>query len=109
MPPIEKINPSLPKKAINGADSDGKNLMVPDTEKNLGEIELTVPIAIVDESEDKPTSKDTDAVIVTFLTDYSTDMGGSMMTYKEGDKATVARSRAEAWQKRGIVSMEGGK
>jgi len=33
-------------------------------------------------------------------------MGGIMTDYKEGDKATVARSRAEAWQKRGIVSME---
>jgi P4 family phage/plasmid primase-like protien len=107
--PIEKINPSLPKKAINGADSDGKNLMVPDTEKNLGEIELTVPIAIVDEREDKSTSKDTDMITVTFLTPYSTDMEGIMTDYKEGDKATVARSRAEAWQKRGIVSMEGGK
>jgi len=35
-------------------------------------------------------------------------VGGIMTDYKEGDKATVARSRAEAWQKRGIVSMEGG-
>ena len=56
-----------------------------------------------------PAKSDGDAVTVTFLTEYSTDMGGSMMNYKEGDKATVARSRAEAWQKRGIVSMEGGK
>ena len=66
------------------------------------------PIAIVDESEDKSTSKDTDMITVTFLTPYSTDMDGIMTDYKEGDKATVARSRADAWQKRGIVSMEGG-
>ena len=65
-------------------------------------------IAIDDKSEDKSISVYTDTVTVTFLTEYSTDMEGSMMNYKEGDKATVARSRAEAWQKRGIVSMEGG-
>ena len=55
-----------------------------------------------------PAKSDGDTVTVTFLTEYSTDMGGRMMNYKEGDQATVARSRAEAWQKRGIVSMEGG-
>lgn len=65
-------------------------------------------IAIDDKSEDKSISVYTDTVTVTFLTEYSTDMEGSMMNYKEGDQATVARSRAEAWQKRGIVSMEGG-
>ena len=65
-------------------------------------------IAIDDKSEDKSISVDTNVVTVTFLTEYSTDMEGSMVTYKEGDKATVVRSRAEAWQKRGIVSMEGG-
>ena len=65
-------------------------------------------IAIDDKSEDKSISNDTGMVTVTFLTEYSTDMEGSMMNYKEGDQATVARSRAEAWQKRGIVSMEGG-
>ena len=66
-------------------------------------------IAIDDKSEDKSISVYTDTVTVTFLTEYSTDMEGSMMNYKEGDQATVARSRAEAWRKRGIVSMEGGK
>ena len=65
-------------------------------------------IAIDDKSEDKSISNDTGMVTVTFLTEYSTDMEGSMTTYKEGDKVTVARSRAQAWQKRGIVSMEGG-
>ena len=72
------------------------------SEKRMG------PIAIIDKCGDKPLSSGTDTVTVTFMTEYSTDMEGSMMTYKEGDKATVARSRAEAWQKRGIVSMEGG-
>ena len=66
-------------------------------------------IAIDDKSEDKSISVYTDTVTVTFMTEYSTDMDGIMTDYKEGDKATVARSRAEAWQKRGIVSMEGGK
>lgn len=65
-------------------------------------------IAIIDECGDKPISSGTDTVTVTFMTEYSTDMDGIMTDYKEGDKATVARSRAEAWQKRGIVSMEGG-
>ena len=65
-------------------------------------------IAIDDKSEDKSISVYTGTVTVTFLTKYSTDMGGRMMDYEEGDQATVARSRAEAWLKRGIVSMEGG-
>jgi P4 family phage/plasmid primase-like protien len=43
---IEKENPSLPKKAINGPDIDGKNLMVPGSEKNGAEIESSGPIAI---------------------------------------------------------------
>ena len=66
-------------------------------------------IAIIDECGDKPISSGNDTVTVTFMTEYSTDVGGRMMDYKEGDQATVARSRADAWQKRGIVSMEGGK
>ena len=55
-----------------------------------------------------PAESDGDMITVTFMTEYSTDMEGIMTDYKEGDKATVARSRAEAWQKRGIVIMEGG-
>lgn len=52
-----------------------------------------------------PAESDGDMITVTFLTPYSTDMEGIMTDYKEGDKATVARSRAEAWQKRGVVRI----
>lgn len=96
------------QKTVNGPDIDCENSTGADSDlMGLSEKRMGL-IAIDDKSEDKSISVYTDTVTVTFLTDYSTDMGGSMMTYKEGDKATVARSRADAWQKRGIVIMEGG-
>ena len=94
------------QKTVNGPDIDCENSTGADSDQmGLSENHMGL-IAIDDKSEDKSTSVYTDAVTVTFLTEYSTDVGGRMMDYKEGDQATVARSRADAWQKRGIVSME---
>lgn len=42
---------------------------------------------------------------VGFRTDYRTDWNGKMHDFKEGDEIEVARWRAEAWQKRGIVDI----
>jgi hypothetical protein len=42
---------------------------------------------------------------VGFRTDYRTDWNGKMHDFKEGEEIEVARWRAEAWQKRGIVDI----
>jgi len=42
---------------------------------------------------------------VGFRTDYRTDWNGKMHDFQEGDEIEVARWRAEAWQKRGIVDI----
>ena len=42
---------------------------------------------------------------VEFKTDYRTDVDSVMRDFKEGDQIEVARWRAEAWQKRGIVTI----
>ena len=44
-------------------------------------------------------------VRVRFRTDYHTDVDSVMRDFKEGDEIEVARWRAEAWQKRGIVDI----
>ena len=43
--------------------------------------------------------------IASFRTDYRTDLNSTMHDFKEGDQIEVARWRAEAWQKRGIVDI----
>jgi hypothetical protein len=40
-----------------------------------------------------------------FRTDYRTDYNNAMRDFQEGDEIEVARWRAEAWQKRGIVGI----
>jgi len=42
---------------------------------------------------------------VVFRTDYRTDLDSTMHDFKEGEEIEVARWRAEAWQKRGIVDI----
>ena len=44
-------------------------------------------------------------VNVVFRTDYRTDLDSTMHDFKEGEEIEVARWRAEAWQKRGIVDI----
>ena len=96
------------QKTVNGLDIDCENVTGADIDLLGQNAKHIGGISVLDNLEDKSISKDADMVTIIFKTEYSTDMEGKMMTYKEGDKATVARSRAEAWQKRGIVSMEGG-
>ena len=44
-------------------------------------------------------------VLACFRTDYRTDVDSVMRDFREGDEIEVARWRAEAWQKRGIVDI----
>jgi len=46
-----------------------------------------------------------DLIPVRFRTDYKTDVESIMRDFREGDEIEVARWRAEAWQKRGIVDI----
>jgi putative DNA primase/helicase len=48
---------------------------------------------------------DIDLFEVVFKTDYSTDIDGKMQNVKQGETLKVSASRAQAWQKRGVVEI----
>ena len=65
--------------------------------------------SVLDNSSDGEKNKDegdsVNILKVGFRTNYRTDWNGKMHDFQEGDEIEVARWRAEAWQKRGIVDI----
>ena len=99
------VNQENAKKRTNGPVIDCKKSTGLDIDLMGLDEKISGSISISKNGDDKTISSD--PVEVTFQTEYETDINGKIVKFKEGDKTMVSRQRAEAWQKRGVATMDG--
>jgi len=114
----EESKESKNKNKIEEREIDASLSSSVDDERTLSRAEekITFPTFLKADDSDKPTflctfpilspwDEESKSCVVRFRTDYRTDLESTMHDFKEGDEIEVARWRAEAWQKRGIVDI----
>ncbi len=109
---IKNKNKTEDRESREGISSSGhdETLLSHAEEKNgfVGFVEATDNDSngfVMGSSRDSSGHEETNSCTVRFRTEYTTDLNSIMHDFKGGDETEAPRWRAEAWQKRGIVTI----